>query len=322
MIMRFSRVLFGLSASFAISLMLPGISHADLKITSSVTITGGPSAAQPGSPQATQPSGQEQTPEAAKVITTYCKDNFARVEANGDPVMIYDAKKKKVYTISPEDKTYKVVSIKDFLKQANLPTQQNASSRHRPQNLEFDTTLNIVKTDETKTIAGRTAVKYTLTGTMKATPAAFSGGMHGGGGGRRGGFPGGIFFDGSAWGGGNGSSGRHGRTLPSTQIQGEYWLVGNETLPGGNKIPLISLLRQTVSIGPILHELSQQLEKMKMVPLSGNMSLTFTTPNGDAQPPLVTSMEIRTISEEALDDASYKVPNGYKEIKPEKAGQQ
>ena len=165
---------------------------------------------------------------------------------------------------------------------------------------------------------------------MKAAAGGMSrggrgGGMGGGfpgGGRRRGGIGGGVFYGDSGWGGGGQDSGGGRRmNMPSVQIEGEYWLVDSAFLPYGNKSSLLPVLNQAVNVGPILDELNKQLTKMKLVPLSSKMTLTFSAPNGDSPPPLVTTMEVKAISETPVDDASFKVPDGYKEVKPDAAKQ-
>ena len=107
--------------------------------------------------------------------------------------------------------------------------------------------------------------------------------------------------------------------LPSIQIDGEYWLVDSAFLPKGSKTSLLPILHQATGVGPVIDEMNKQLTKMKLVPLSGKTTLTFTNPNGDSPTPLVTTMEVKAISETTADDASFKVPDGYKEVKPDKA---
>jgi hypothetical protein len=103
---------------------------------------------------------------------------------------------------------------------------------------------------------------------------------------------------------------------PSAQIQGEYWLVDAALLPASDKSPLLPLLQQTISVGPVLRELNGKMVKMKLAPLASKTTVTMTVPNADSQEPLVTTMEVKTITEEALDDALFRVPNNYTEIKP------
>ena len=217
------------------------------------------------------------------------------------------------------------MSTKDYLKQTNLATSSSSSSRRGPRNLDFETTLTIDKTDTMMTVAGKNAVRYTLTGTMKATPPSGGHGGFQGGGRRHGGWSGGGFFGDPGWGGGSGqsSSGGRGRRMPSVAVEGELYLVDSSFLPDGGKNSLLPLLRQAVDVGPILGELNKQLTKMKMAPLSARLTLTVDNPNSDnnSEAPVVTRMEIDTISDQSLDAALFKVPDGYKEVKPDKTTQ-
>ena len=94
-------MLFVISVSVAmgLSLMLPGISTADLKITSTVTTSGVLAPTRANSAGVADSTGQP-SPETTKTITAYFKGDQARVEVTGEPVTIYDAGKKVVLAVS------------------------------------------------------------------------------------------------------------------------------------------------------------------------------------------------------------------------------
>jgi len=323
-----------LYATLAALLIPVGVSRADVKIISEVTVTGGPSQDQlrmPRSPQEAVPSnnapGQPPVkPATPKTATTYYKGKMVRAEVQGGPATIYDGDAGKVYILHPDQKTYSVLSVAQMMEQLSAPLRQNAPNGGRQRNARFDAKVKLEKSDATKTIAGKDARKYVVTASMEMSRRG--GGFRGGGGSRRGGgfprrggFPGGGGFplEGDSPGGGPGGGslpGGAGMSPPSVQLQGEYWLADAALLPEGNRSPL-PLLQQTVSVGPILKELNNQLVKMKLVPLSSRVTVTMALPNAESQEPLVATMEVKAITEESLDGALFKVPADYKEMKPD-----
>jgi hypothetical protein len=325
----------GLLVTVAALLLLTGVCGADVKIISEVTVTGGPARAQAATPgtsqQAGSPSGTPATaaakPEIPKTVTTYYKARMARTEVEGGPLTIYDGQAGKVFILHPDQQTYSVFSLGQMLEQSGSATEPS-SAGGRGRGARFDVKVNLEKSDATKTIAGKEAAKYVLTASMQLISrrgGGFGGGrgFPGGGGfprrgGRfpRGGFP--LAEGASPSGETGGAPSPGGPGIGSIQIQGEYWLADAAFLPAAENSPLLPLLSQTLRAGPILRDLNSKLVKSKQVPLSSK--LTMTRPNAESQEPLVTTMEVKTITEGPLDDALFKVPDGYKEVKPARQG--
>ena len=129
-------------------------------------------------------------------------------------------------------------------------------------------------------IAGKKAECYVLTATV--TMQAPQRGGRGGGfpHGRHGGFPlGEGMFLRTPEPDREPSSGDGSGRPPLLRIEGEYWLAEAAILPAGTSSPALPLLQQTVTAGPVLKELLDQLTKMKLIPLAGQATATVTRPS-------------------------------------------
>ncbi len=151
--------------------------------------------------------------------------------------------------------------------------------------MKFDTTADVKEGGASKTIAGKPAKNFLFTAnialSMEGTPAGM---------------------------------------LPTTKIVGEQWVTNAVALPANcQRMMAASLAR---SAGPMLGGMKPLIEKMatmKGAPLSSKVTVTITA----AQPlpglptdPIVTTTEVKAISEEALDDALFKIPADYKKVEP------
>jgi hypothetical protein len=309
------------------------------------TQTESPASSQAGTPAPPPGSGTPgQTPEQEPkkpappvTVTTYYKGKMARVEVAGGPVTLYDGAANRVYTLHPDQKTYSVVSVKQALEQQATPVAAAVPGT----GVRFDTSVTLEKesTNDTKSIAGKEATPYHVTASvqMHRDENGFHGGGYSGGTGggmhRRGRFPGGGFPGGGGGvpggngggvpdGGGGYPGGRGGGQSPggsrvrrpALEMEGETWLVESTLLPAENKNALLPLLRQAVTVGPVANALNGQLGKKKLMPLFSKVTTTVTTPFGGTREPVVTTMEVKAITEETLDSALFKVPDDYKKV--------
>lgn len=342
-----------------LALGLENSAHADVKIVSEVNVTGSlaRAARQRTSPPDADDTGEAPQPppipKFPQTVTTYFKGKWARVEGKDGAVTLYDSAANKVYVLDTAQKTYYVLSSRQALEEAGTPMLEppmggtsgpmpSMGGRGMP-SMHYDTKLKLDteksedgKTEVTRSIAGKDAKKFLLTATVQMHPdeeggfgggdrfPGGGGGFPGGGGGfpgGGGGFPGGGHHRHGGGGGfpGGGTSTRRERKLPSIAVTGEYWFVDVTALPGGDKSPRLPLLTQTVALNPLLKSLDGQLGKKKLIPLASRISVTVDRLNGEAAEPTVTTMEVKSITDGALDDALFKTPSDYKKIDPPKA---
>jgi hypothetical protein len=334
-----------------------GLARADVKIVSEVSVQSGspppqtetspsPQTGTPAPPSGAGTSGQtpEQEPKKPappETVTTYYKGKMARVEVAGGPVTIYDGAANKVYTLHPDQKTYSVVSVKQALEQQDTPVAVAVSGT----GVRFDTKVTLEKegTNDTKSYAGKEAAPYHVTASiqMHRDENGFRGGGYSGGGAdggmhRRSRFPGGGFpGGGGSVPGGNGggvsnggggypggqSQGGSRMRRPAMEMEGETWLADAASLPAENKNALLPLLRQAVTAGPVANALNGQIGKKKLMPLFSKVTTTVTTPFGGTRESVITTMEVKAITEETLDSALFKVPDDYKKLDAPQANQ-
>jgi hypothetical protein len=352
--------------------MAPMPAHADLKIVSEVSVTRSspqsqekkPNDSSPASSQdsVTQgsslttphPSPDAEASRSPRTVTTYYKGSQARVEAADGGVTIYDLAAGKLYTLHPTDRTYGVASLQSILAQG--PDISSSSSKNGRMRLESKVSLKQDKAAGKKTIAGREAVRYTLTGSAAVQRSSgggfgrggfpggrrfprggrfpgggfpgggFPGGGFPGGGFQRGGFPGGGFpggdnsdASGREPGGGDVSEGGRGagrRGMPSMQLEGEYWIAAP---PLGSKVKnaLLPTVAQSVPAGPFLSPLEERLARLKGFPVASKVTATTSTPRSQSSTTITTTMEVKSISDDTLDASLFKVPADYRQVDPE-----
>jgi hypothetical protein len=303
--------------------MLPAAAHADVTVIADVLVKGHlpqmqmqrgftVSSQSPG-PSGASAAGQPETPPQPTSVTIRYRGKAARTDVAGGPVIIYDDGPGKAFTLQSDAKTYTAVPLKDAEK-GTLPFRL-------PPGADLETSGNLTKADDTMSIAGRQAQKYTITATVTAHRTRGSGGRHGGGGygGRHGG--GGYFNDtsGGQFGGGGQYGGRR-RAMPTLNVTGELWVVDAGMLPAENKHAYLPLLQQVLGPGSVLDKsLADSLAKLKLVPLSSTLTITLTDPNAasdQAPEPVVVTMTVKSIATDSLDDTLFKVPSDFKLVTP------
>jgi hypothetical protein len=320
--------------AFGAALCLTGSAgRCDVKIVMEVETSGKP--AQPTLPERRN-GGQQQTalggPQDAQgdnsastrhTLTIVYKDHMARTETDDGEVALYDGAAKKLYRFNPEQKTYCMLSLDAAVK------QENSLPGPMPSGMRLDSEANVDATGLTKVVAGQATRKYTLDGYFRIIRDSngMGGGGLGRGGGRRGGRGGGGFPGGGGGGfpggnggggGGDGSSGpppggMGGGRMPTTQVDGEYWLADVTLLPAGGRTLLLPLLEPTAPAGPMLKPLYDRFSKLKMIPLASRITLRTPAPNSSDEP-FVINTEIKSITEFTAEDALFKVPDGYQKI--------
>jgi len=299
---------------------LTGAARADVQIVSEITVIGNSDS------NATVPASPE-------TITTDYKGNQARTEILGGPIALFDLGKDKVYRLDPAKKTYYVLPLKKMEEEQNQMPGRMAGRMQA----EAQTDLKLPDTVETKTIAGVTAKKYDLSGSIRLKPkqsgnfGGFSGGGIFGSGfpGGSGGFPGG---------GGGSHHGRHGggrsgRQMPVTEISGEVWLADAVKLPEDKKASALPSVQALIfGADPALKSFSDALDKGKLLPLSSTITITRDArqPRGDDQSDsgsgndaetgsatiITTTMQVKSLSQETLPETLFQVPSGYTQVDP------
>lgn len=308
--------------------------RADLVIVSQVTVSG---AANPELRAGRAPdTAVSDTPAPGAnptvyTLKTYYKGKLARYEMPDGTATIYDGAKGRVYTLDPQQKTYRVVAMKDAL---SLPAPILAQM---PIKTNFDIQLTLTKTDATKTLAGKDAERYEIIGAAKPhfeAPAArqggFGSGRRGGGGRRRGGgggFLGGGFpvapersgfpvaqERGGYPNGGDRQGGRGGgnaaRALPTLQLEGEYWLTRSDFLTADGKNTTLALIQPTVPSSPFLKAVADRLNKAKLIPLGSNLTLKTTMPGRDVTPVTIVT-EVQSVTDAPAEASLFVVPAEY-----------
>ncbi len=325
-----------------------GTAFADVKIVTEIAVSGGQNAQRPPLPSALPKTGGSETEDAASTVpaqkvTIYYKGDMARRETARGAITLYDGAKNQVTILNREDKTYSVFPTKDafkWLKDGPNASGADAFGGKLPEGMRQDTRVELDKTGLAQSLFDADTQKYTLAATLQTVMDSSQGpgggygggrsggGGYGGGGGRRGGRQGGGGYPDGSQGGsypGGGSGGGQGsrrtgsgRTLPMTEMQGEFWLADDSLLPASDKSPLLPLLQGTVSDMDVLKSLYGKIVKLKRVPLSTTVTSRVSSPIGEAHSPLVTTtMQVKSITSGPLDDALFEVPAGYQKSKPE-----
>jgi hypothetical protein len=284
--------------------------RSDVKIVSEINVTG-------------LPQGQSGTA-YPQSFTTYYKGEKARIEWPGT-VTIYDTAVEKVYLLHPDDKTYSVVTFKKLEEMdSTVPV-----GGHAKQDAKLDVNrADDKEADAKRTFAGMEGHKYDATGSVRFSmgdrPSGFqSGGRRGGGGG--GGFPGGGRRRGGGFplaavqgpGGGGQRGPRAGGGFPSMEMEGEFWIAEKFALPSKSKEPFFPSFALAVPpgvmAGPLLKPLADKMAKAKGFPLFSRVSVRVVKPQSAEEPEqVVTTVEVKSLSSETLDDALFKVPEDYK----------
>jgi hypothetical protein len=233
-----------------------------------------------GAPKA----AQAQVSDKPFITTVYYKASRQRTETDKG-VTITDLDGDKFYTLDPVKKTYYVMSSKDI--------EKMAAENPMLAMIKVDTSTTVTPTAETKSIAGKMAKKYAYTTIMKM-------GMEG-------------------------ADDSISAMLPIITINGEQWTTEEITLPVDyRKFAQSNFMR---SMPPMMAKgIKDMVDKMadiKGIPLSSIITVTVK-PSEKAPPqaasafpkdPIVTTTEVKSITEGPLDDALFTVPADYKEVK-------
>lgn len=304
------------------------VGYADTRIVSEVTVTG---PARPG-------LGTE-GPAGPLQVTTCYRDGRARVEDSAGRVTIYDPKADKVYRLDAARKTYFAASLKETLRGSMGPTDGQAQGMPggRPR-MKMQAEVKSKAHPETRSIAGQEARRIAVTAKVKLAP---EGGMPPGGGpgGGPGRMPGGMPGGGRPGGGRRGGGGRPGGgmpgggpgEMPAMQVEGEYWLSEAVAVSGVSpkeKGALLPSFAQTLPDHPMAavlwKPLAERMAREKGFPLASRVTLAsrqLRRPGAQEEPqaqpePTVVTMEVRSVTEETLDDALFRVPEDYAREEP------
>ena len=281
--------------------------RADLTVVSQVHRTGGkPQNAPPDSSRPGADAPNEASRSADRTTTTYYKGRMARVESPDGMVWIYDGVKNRAYALDATKKTYRQMGLKQAAESKNPLMAQ------MPQGVKFDARVMLIKSEEAKTFAGKTAALYRVTGEAKIQmEGGFPGGPGGGGG-----FPGGGPGGGGGFPGGGqpprGGPPGAGGELPSMQLEGEFWLTDSSLLPEGVKSPALAQIRPALPDGPFSRPLLDRLNKLKMLPLSSRLTLTMKMPGQEQANAITITTEVAAITEAPLANSLFTLPLDYK----------
>ena len=112
--------------------------------------------------------------------------------------------------------------------------------------------------------------------------------------------------------------------LPTTEMEGEYWLADAAWLPEGGKNLALPLLVDTVPPSDILKSLNARMTKLKLIPLLSRVTLRTSAynPNGSARALTALTTQVTSITEMPLDDALFLPPADYQKVDPEAAARQ
>lgn len=217
--------------------------------------------------------------------TVYYKGSKQRTET-GNTVQIYDAAADQMYTLDTDKKTYSVISPSKML--------EGVAGNPFLDMMKFDTTASVKAGGATKNIAGKPATNYVYSATIKITmdnlPPEAAG------------------------------------SLPTMEMKGEQWATESLSLPSAfQKAGLNNMARRmppmmVKGMKPLIDELA----KIKGAPLSSRMSMSFIVPPGSPaagsvpKEPIVTTTEVKSISEETLSDSLFEIPTGYKKVEAPK----
>ncbi|MDX1933836.1 MAG: hypothetical protein SFU56_14655 [Capsulimonadales bacterium] len=254
--------------------------YADIKFVAEVTVKGAPTATKANLPD-------------KSVTTSYYKGEKQRIETEkpgGKTVTISDLATGTTYTLNPAKKTYTVFKLSDI----------EAMTADNPimQMLKIETQTTITPGTATKSIAGKNAKQYTYNTSFKMSLE-----------------------------GGDDQIAAFAQMMPTITIKGEQWTTEDVRFPVNyQKIAQTNMAR---SIPPMMAKgMSEMIEKMATIkgfPLSSVVTVSFILPKNAApqaaasmpKEPIITTTEVKSISEENLDDSLFELPKDYTEVKTE-----
>lgn len=306
----------------ALCAQLQSVSRADITVVSNVTVTGQfiPTQREGSSTLIPYPQGD---------VTVYYHGDLERLEAGGT-VTLFDTAKDRVTIINSTNKSYIVLPLKKTLAELNPPADPALASKVES-NISVITNVSIAQQTDKKTIANREALKTTMLASADLMQESQSSGTVRGFG--RGGGRGGYGRGGGSTGGGGqtpspNTTGRR-APLPTYQVEGEYWMTGE--IPGleagvKNKKELLTpSYLTTLAIAPTISTLvrpvTEKMAAVKGYPVMSRISISRVLTNQDSgtpPDPVVITTEVKSITEGALSESLFKVPDGYIEVKPVK----
>jgi hypothetical protein len=253
---------------------------ADLKVVQEVTIKGMPEAAKQGNPDIEKP----------QTTTTYYKGDRVRSEQKAG-VTITDYKEDKMWTLDTKKKTFYVTKISEAMNAAaNNPMMEM---------FKMDIKADVKPGTETKEILGRSAKNVNYSATFLFSMK-------------------------------DGSESPLLAMMPTITIKGEQWVTDSIKVPGDPKQMLqrMNMRGPMAMFGGSMKEFVEKMASIPGYPLMNNMTMEFVFPPsappqatqmfGDK--PMMTMVEVKSVSEDALDDALFTVPEDYKEVKAPQPG--
>jgi hypothetical protein len=242
------------------------------------------------------------------------RGNKAAVLVDGGATVIYDSAAKTATTLDSTERTYSV-QTRDQLMAQGGPIGRSA------ENIKLDAKVDVKRQTETKTIAGQSARRYTVTGRLTMSPK--QNGPRGGGGrggGRRGGggfpgggrFPGGFPFQ-------RGGSGMP--QLPTIDLTGDIWLADSPPVQwdAKDKDAPLPLVAQLMPPNPLVAPLTEKLSKLKGFPLESDLALSVSNKPGDPPTVVQCTVEIESVGNGNVEDSAFQVPAEYKLESPQTA---
>ncbi len=256
----------------------------------------------------------------AQTLKLFYQGKNARLETDGEPVLLYDGGSGVVHALDTARSTY----FTTFSPQVQQVIDQMPSGMGGPEkeNLKLD----FQPTDRAAILAGMTAHQYLVTGTVTFTPSRSERRGRGGGRRRGGGFPlfGSATIDQYRRGeggpneeGGPDEPGPAPSALPHWNLSGEIWLSDTLKFPAKEDTLLAAQL-VAANIGPFLQPLADALDKHKGLPLLARITVTRTLPPSrmEAAPTpapetTATTLTVQSVSAAPLSDALFQTPLTY-----------
>lgn len=215
-----------------------------------------------------------------KPVTTMTlyKGDKQRTEAGGT-ITIYDCAADKLYTLDTTKKTYTVSSVGNAL---NAVADNPFLAM-----MKFETKAFVKPGTERKTIAGKAAKSYIYTAILKMS-------MEGG--------------DPSI-----------SAMMPTITMKGIQWTTDAVTLPANCAKMLQSQFARRVPpfLASGMKPLMDQMATIKGTPLSNQVTVSFIVSAaagglpGMPKEPIITTTEVKSVSEEPLDESLFTVPADY-----------
>ena len=223
-------------------------------------------------------------------VSLSCSGANSRLEIAGAPTLIYDGKANILYGVNTARRSY-YLSVP-------MPTDPADEVSLNADEVEVETKTDLHETGRTRTLAGRAAHEYSLTGTVIYTP------LH----------PKPVRAE-------NEQADEREREsrqkrmaayLPAQwSIRGEIWLADTVKLPAKeNSLP--EVLLTAVSAGPFEEPLAGTFEKHSGLPLFAQITVTHTPPVPNAPATVTqTTWAAQSVSEALLGSAPFKAPSEY-----------